>query len=64
MKPKILVSRAVFPEVLARLAEHFDVESNPADIIYTQAELIAKLQGKDGLFANPADRISSELIQA
>lgn len=64
MKPKILVSRAVFPEVLARLAEHFDVEPNPADVIYTQAELIAKLQGKDGLFANPADRISAELIQA
>jgi glyoxylate reductase len=64
MKPKILVSRAVFPEVLARLSEHFDVESNPADVIYTQAELIAKLQGKDGLFANPADRISAELIQA
>lgn len=64
MKPKILVSRAVFPEVLARLSEHFDVESNPADIIYSQTELIAKLQGKDGLFANPADRISAELIQA
>ena len=64
MKPQILVSRAVFPEVLARLSEHFDVESNPADIIYSQTELIAKLQGKDGLFANPADRISAELIQA
>jgi glyoxylate reductase len=64
MKSKILVSRAVFPEVLARLSEHFDVESNPADIIYSQSELIAKLQGKDGLFANPADRISAELIQA
>jgi glyoxylate reductase len=64
MKSKILVSRAVFPEVLARLSEHFDVESNPADIIYSQTELIAKLQGKDGLFANPADRISAELIQA
>ena len=64
MKLKILVSRAVFPEVLARLSEHFDVESNPADVIYTQTELIAKLQGKDGLFANPADRISLELMQA
>ena len=64
MKPKILVSRAIFPEVLTRLSEHFDVESNPADIIYSQPELIAKLQGKDGLFANPADRISAELIQA
>ena len=38
MKSKILVSRAVFPEVLARLSEHFDVESNPADRI--SAELI------------------------
>jgi glyoxylate reductase len=64
MKPKILITRAVFPDVVDRLSVHFDVESNPADIIFSEAELIEKLQGKDGLFANPADRISAALIQS
>jgi gluconate 2-dehydrogenase len=64
MKPAILVTRAVFPDVVARLSQHFDVESNPADHIYSEAELTARLQGKDGLFANPADRISAALIAA
>lgn len=30
-KPSILVTRAIFPEVLDHLAKHFVVESNPAD---------------------------------
>ena len=30
-KPKILVARAIFPEVMARLQEHFEVEANLAD---------------------------------
>lgn len=64
MKPSILVTRAVFPDVVARLSEHFTVEDNPDDHIFSEAELIQKLQDKDGLFANPADRISAALIQA
>ncbi len=64
MKPSILVTRAVFPDVVARLSDHFTVEDNPDDHIFSEAELIQKLQGKDGLFANPADRISAALIQA
>ena len=30
-KPRILVARAVFPEVIERLQQHFEVESNQAD---------------------------------
>lgn len=64
MKPKILVTRAVFPDVIQRLETYFDVESNPADTIYSETELIERLRDKDGVFANPADRISGNLIQA
>jgi glyoxylate reductase len=64
MKPSILVTRDDFPDVVARLSEHFTVEDNPDDHIFSEAELIQKLQDKDGLFANPADRISAALIQA
>ncbi len=64
MKPKVLVTRAVFPEIIERLSQHFDVESNPQDEVYGGDELARRLQGKQGLFANPADRISRELIAA
>lgn len=64
MKPKILVTRAVFPEVIELLAQHFEVESNPSDQMYTEDELIAKLRGKDGILATPSERISSDVIAA
>ena len=49
-RPRVLVARAVFPDVVERLRAHFDVEDNPADTIYTPAELSAHLQGKQGAF--------------
>ena len=63
-KPKILVARAVFPEVLAKLAQHFDVESNQADELWTPAQLIAKLQGKQGAFTTGSERIDAALLAA
>jgi len=64
MKPKILVTRAVFPEVIERLSQHFDVESNQQDETFDEAELIRRLQGKDGVFSNPTDRLSANVIQS
>ena len=34
-KPRILISRAIFPQVEDRLASHFDVESNQADELWS-----------------------------
>ena len=64
MKPKILVARAVFPEVIARLSQHFDVESNQADETWTKAQLTAKLADKDGAFTTGTDRIDAEVLTA
>ncbi len=64
MKPKILVTRAVFPEVIERLSQHFDVDANQQDEMYTEAELIRRLQGKEGVFSNPTDRLSAAVIQS
>ena len=47
-KPKILIARAIFPEVIAKLAQHFEVTSNQADELWTPAQLIDKLQGQTG----------------
>ncbi len=63
-KPAILIARANFPEVVARLSEHFEVESNQADAMWTKAEMIAKLQGKVGMFTTGGERIDAELLAA
>lgn len=64
MKPQVLVTRAVFPEVIDMLSEHFDVESNQADEVYGEDELRRRLQGKHGLFSNPTDRVSAGVIRS
>jgi len=64
MKPRILVARAVFPDVIARLEQFFDVESNQQDEIYSEQQLVEKLRDKDGLFATLSERISSNVIAA
>ncbi|MEC4721885.1 D-glycerate dehydrogenase [Noviherbaspirillum sp. CPCC 100848] len=63
-KPRILVTRAVFPDVVERLEQHFEVEANPEDAAYTKAELIAKLQDKDGVFTTPSTNMSEDVIHA
>lgn len=63
-KPKILVARAIFPETIARLEEHFEVQSNPNDESWTKAQLIEKLQGKVGVFTTGSERIDAEVLGA
>jgi gluconate 2-dehydrogenase len=63
-KPAILVARAVFSETIQRLAQHFEVESNPCDTVWTKAELIARLQGKSGAFTTGSERIDAEVLAA
>lgn len=63
-KTKILVARAVFPQVIDKLAAHFDVESNPADTIWSKAELIERLKGKAGAFTTGGERIDAEVLAA
>jgi gluconate 2-dehydrogenase len=63
-KPAILVARAVFPEVIAQLSQHFEVESNQEDAIFSKQALIAKLQGKQGAFTTGSERIDAEVLAA
>jgi len=64
MKPAVLVARAVFPQVLAQLAEHFEVTSNPLDVAWTQPELIRQLQGRQGVLTTGSERIDAALLAA
>jgi len=63
-KPKILVARSIFPETIARLEMHFDVESNQNDESWSKARLIEKLQGKIGAFTTGSERIDAEVLDA
>lgn len=64
MKPRILVARAVFPQVLTLLTQHFDVTANQNDTLWSSAELIQQLQGKQGVFTTGSERISQEVLAA
>ena len=61
---KILVTRAIFPDVIERLEQYFDVEANQADEILSPEILSARLQGKSGVFSMPSERITAEMITA
>ena len=63
-KLQVLVARDVFPEVVARLSEHFEVQTNAQDTIFTKAELITQLQGKAGAFTTGSERIDAEVLAA
>ena len=63
-KSKILVARAVFPETIARLEEHFDVESNQSDVPWTKQQLADRLKDKVGAFTTGGDRIDAEVLAA
>ena len=62
MKPKILVTREVFDETLAYLAEHCEVESNQADQPFDTATLAQRLHDKDGVVCCLTDRIDDALL--
>jgi glyoxylate/hydroxypyruvate/2-ketogluconate reductase len=64
MKPKILVTREVFDEVLEFLKGAVEVESNQDDRPLSAEELRARLADKDGVMCALTDRIDSALIEA
>ena len=61
-RPGVLVTRAIFPEVVQRLSAHFDVESNCDDADWSRDELLCRLQGKDGALTFGLERIDAELL--
>ena len=64
MKPAILVARAIFPEVLERLSQTFEVTANQDDRVYTPAELTEKMRGKVGALTTGSERIDAALLAA
>lgn len=64
MKAKILVAREVFPEVLVRLRQHFEVDDNQADVVLGVEGLKQRLADKAGALTAATDPVTAEVIAA
>lgn len=62
MKPKVLVTREVFDEVLEYLAQYFELTSNQSDVPFDPSTLASKLSGKQGALITLSDRIDADLL--
>ena len=66
-KPRVLVAIPVFAEVLAGLAQHFEVDApcgTDQNIEWTAEALAARLQGAAGMLVASAPRIDAALLSA
>jgi glyoxylate/hydroxypyruvate/2-ketogluconate reductase len=61
-RPKVLVTREVFDEVLDYLGEHFEVSSNQDDRPFTPEALAAALTDKQGALTVLTDKIDDALL--
>lgn len=59
---RVVVTREMFSETIEYLEQHFSVVSNQDDRIIGRDELIASLQGADGMQSYSSDRIDAELL--
>lgn len=62
VKPKILIARAMFHDVLTRLNEYFELELNQEDRIFSPEELAERLQGKFGMICTSSAKINQDLL--
>jgi glyoxylate/hydroxypyruvate/2-ketogluconate reductase len=59
---KIVITRAVFPEIVAALSQRFDVEHNEEDRPWPPEELAKRLAGKNGAMATVMDKFDEALL--
>jgi lactate dehydrogenase-like 2-hydroxyacid dehydrogenase len=62
MKQQILITRPLFPDIVARLQEYFDVTVNEGPR-YTSQQLRDALQGKSGAIIAGGEKIDDEVVK-
>src|SRR5579872_463095 len=62
MKPKILITRPLFPDVVDRLREYFDVTVNEGPR-YSSEQLHAALADMDGVMVAGGEKIDDPVVQ-
>lgn len=63
-KTRVLVARAIFPEILDQLARYFEVVANQDDTIWSRNEFFGKLENVRGVLTTAGDRIDRVLLEA
>jgi glyoxylate reductase len=64
IRPRILITRRLPPDVEARAARNYDAEFNTSDRPWPGVELAARAQGKDGLLVTVTDRLDAATVAA
>jgi len=65
LRPRILVTRATFSEVIEQLGARFEVEDNQKDDTpWSADELRRRLADKDGVLSTGSDRIDAAILDA
>ena len=63
-KPKILITRAIPDEAMARLSPYFEIEHYDKHTAIPRAKLLSKIKEKEGLLCILTDKVNSELLAA
>jgi glyoxylate reductase len=60
--PRVVVSRRIFPALVADLQREFDVHANQEDVGWNASELASALSDADGALLTAGDRIDESLL--
>lgn len=63
-KPKVWVSRPIFPDIVDRLRPHFEVRAESEEHAFTPADRAARLADADAAIVGLAERIDAQTIAA
>lgn len=63
-KPRLLITRRVFPQVIDALSDCFDLEHNEADLPWRVETMREKVASIDALYTVATDRIDASVIAA
>ncbi len=63
MKPKVLVTKHLYPEAIDYLRGNVEVEYHDSDDGYPPAELLARLQDKDGAVTQLTDKFPAPVLE-
>lgn len=62
--PRLLVTRAIFPDVVGRLRQHFEVIDNAADLLWPREQLQAHLQNCAAVLTTPSEAVDAAMLEA
>src|SRR5579872_4702783 len=62
MRPSVLVTRRIYPEAIALLEQHADVDYNPTDDILSPADLLARAAGKHAIVSQLVDKFTPAVL--